>query len=57
MKVRVNKMDMQLYALLTKDLSDFESVSGYILKEVKELPETLESNVIYIVNPNKEGEE
>jgi hypothetical protein len=57
MKVRVNKMDMQLYALLTKDLSDFESVSGYILKEVKELPETLESNIIYIVNPNKEGEE
>ena len=50
-------MDMQLYALLTKDLSDFESVSGYILKEVKELPETLENNIIYIVNPNKEGEE
>ena len=49
-------MDMQLYALLTKDLSDFESVSGYILKEVKELPETLESDVIYIVNPDKDGD-
>jgi hypothetical protein len=40
-----------------KDLSNFESVSGYKLVEVTKLPSVLESNVIYIVNPDKEDDE
>ena len=50
-------MDMVLYALLMRDLSNFESVSGYKLVEVAKLPSVLEGNVIYIVNPDKEDDE
>ena len=50
-------MDMILYALLMKELTSFESVSGYNLVEVAKLPSVLESNVIYIVNPDKEDDE
>ena len=49
-------MDMVLYALLMKDLKDFEFVSGFKIIEVKKLPDVLESDVIYIINPNKEGD-
>lgn len=50
-------MDMTLYALLMKDLKDFEYVSGFKIMEVKKLPDVLESDVIYIVNPDKDGDE
>lgn len=50
-------MDMILYALLMKDVLNYESVSGYRLVEVAKLPSILESDVIYIVNPNKEDDE
>ena len=50
-------MDMVLYALLMKDLKDFEYVSGFKIIEVKKLPDVLESNVIYIVNPDKDGDD
>ena len=50
-------MDMVLYALLMKDLKDFEYVSGFKIIEVKKLPDTLESDAIYIVNPDKDGDD
>jgi hypothetical protein len=50
-------MDMQLYALLKKDLEDFEYVGGFKIVEVKTLPDVLEEDVIYIVNPNKKDDE
>lgn len=50
-------MDMALYALLMKDLKDFEYVSGFKIIEVKKLPDVLESDVIYIVNPDKDGDD
>lgn len=50
-------MDMVLYALLMKDLKDSEYVSGFKIIEVKKLPDVLESDVIYIVNPDKDGDD
>lgn len=50
-------MDMVLYALLMKDLKNFEYVSGFKIIEVKKLPDVLESDVIYIVNPDKDGDD
>ena len=50
-------MDMVLYGLLMKDLKDFEYVSGFKIIEVKKLPDVLESDVIYIVNPDKDGDD
>ena len=49
-------MDMVLYALLKKEMTNFESVGGYKIVEVTELPENVDEHTIYIVNPNKEGE-
>lgn len=49
-------MDMQLYALLKGLLEDFEVVSGYKLLEVAKLPDVIEDDVIYIINPDKEGD-
>lgn len=51
-------MDMVLYALLKKEMQDFEYVSGYKIVIVKELPRDengeiiAEANIIYIVDPN-----
>lgn len=49
-------MDMVLYALLKKEMQNFEAVSGYKIVEVAELPQDLDENTIYIVNPNKNGD-
>lgn len=44
-------MDMVLYALLKKEIQNFETVSGYTLKEVDKLPslEERDDNTIYIL--------
>ena len=44
-------MDMVLYALLKKEIQNFETVSGYALKEVDKLPplEERDDNTIYIL--------
>lgn len=44
-------MDMVLYALLKSQMQDFESVSGYIILEVDEIPPLAErdDNTIYIL--------
>ncbi len=44
-------MDMVLYALLKNKMQNFESVSGYTIVEVDELPplEERDSNTIYIL--------
>ena len=44
-------MDMVLYALLKKELQDFEYVSGYKIVVVPELPASPDKNTIYIINP------
>ena len=44
-------MDMVLYALLKKEMQNFESVSGYKIVEVAELPENPDENTIYIIDP------
>lgn len=49
-------MDMVLYALLKKEMTNFESVSGYKIVEVAELPQDVDEYTIYIVNPDKEGD-
>lgn len=49
-------MDMVLYALLKKEMQNFESVSGYKIVEVAEIPENRDGFTIYIVNPNKKGD-
>ena len=49
-------MDMVLYALLKKEMQNFEAVSGYKIKEVKSLPPDYDDSTIYIINPNAEGE-
>lgn len=43
-------MDMVLYALLKKEMQDFEYVSGYKIVIVSELPSELEDNTIYIID-------
>lgn len=47
---------MVLYALLKKEMQNFESVSGFKIVEVSELPQDLDENTIYIINPNKNGD-
>ena len=47
-------MDMVLYALLKKEIQNFEYVSGFKIMVVESLPENIEPNVIYIVNPKDE---
>jgi hypothetical protein len=44
-------MDMVLYALLRSQMQDFESVSGYTILEVDEIPPVSErdANTIYIL--------
>ena len=44
-------MNMVLYALLKKEIQNFEKVSGYSIKEVDKLPplEERDSNTIYIL--------
>ncbi len=44
-------MDMVLYALLKRKMQNFESVSGYTIVEVEELPplEERDANTIYIL--------
>lgn len=49
-------MDMVLYALLKKEMSNFEFVSEYRLEEVAQMPNNPDSHTIYIVNPDKEGD-
>lgn len=49
-------MDMVLYALLKKEMQNFEAVSGYKIVEVAKLPEKPDANTIYIINPDKEGD-
>lgn len=44
-------MDMILYALLKKELQNFEYVSGYKIVLVSELPTNPDENTIYIINP------
>lgn len=46
-------MDMILYALLKKEMQDFEYVSKYKIVEVDVLPDELDEHTIYIINPNK----
>ena len=43
-------MDMVLYALLKKEMQDFEYVNGYKIVIVSELPLELESDTIYIID-------
>lgn len=47
---------MVLYALLKKEMSDFEFVSGYKLEEVAQMPDNPDSHTVYIINPDKEGD-
>ena len=47
---------MVLYALLKKEMADFEFVSGYKIVEVAELPQNVDEHTIYIVNPSKESD-
>ena len=49
-------MDMVLYALLKKEMQNFEAVSGYKIVEVGKLPEKPDVNAIYIINSDKEGD-
>ena len=49
-------MDMVLYSLLKKDMQDFDFVSGFKIVEVSELPQELDENTIYIINPNGNGD-
>lgn len=44
-------MDMVLYALLKKDMDNYESVNGYTIVEVDKLPpiEERDANTIYIL--------
>ena len=49
-------MDMVLYSLLKKDMQDFDFVSGFKIVEVSELPQELDENTIYIINPNVDAE-
>ena len=50
-------MDMVLYALLKKEMQNFEAVSGYKIKEVKSLPPDYDDSTVYIINPNAEGDD
>lgn len=50
-------MDMVLYALLKKEMQNFEAVSGYKIKEVKSLPPDYDDSTIYIINPNAEDDD
>lgn len=44
-------MDMVLYTLLKKEIQNFKTISGYVLKEVDKLPslEERDDNTIYIL--------
>lgn len=44
-------MDMVLYALLKKNMQNFENVSGYTIVEVEEIPPLAErdANTVYIL--------
>ena len=46
---------MVLYALLRKEMSDFEFVSGYKIEEVAQMPDNPDSLTVYIINPDKES--